>query len=152
MSIKNKRISWDEYFAEIAKTSSLRSTCPKQAVGAVIVKDNQIISTGYNGAPSNLSHCIDYGCHEDEDNHCIMSAHAELNAIIRASETKGTTLYCTHTPCLECCKAIINAGIKEVIYVDSYYDQRIEFLLYDSQTEFLNLAGIPVFKLSEIED
>ena len=119
------RASWDQYFMEIAEIVKTRSTCLRRQVGAVIVKDNRIITTGYNGAPSGTHHCTDVGtCQRIELNvpsgerHELCRAlHAEQNAIIQAANigvsTEGATLYVTLQPCVICAKMSINAGIKK---------------------------------------
>lgn len=128
------RKSWDEYFMEIAEIVKTRSTCLRRQVGAVIVKDNRIITTGYNGAPSGLRHCTDIGGCERERLHIpsgqrhelCRALHAEQNAIIQAAKLgvsiDGATLYCTHQPCSVCAKMIINAGIRRVVYQEGYPD------------------------------
>ena len=119
----NKRPSWDEYFLEIAKVVAKRSTCDRAHVGAVIAKNKVILSTGYNGAPRGLAHCDDIG-HEIVAGHCIRTIHAEANAIAQAARNgapiEGATIYLTISPCYDCFKMMINAGIKEVIYKDFY--------------------------------
>ena len=129
--MSTSRISEDDYFIEIAKVVSKRSTCLKRNVGAVIVKDKLIISTGYNGAPKSLPHCSETGCErievgarsEELHNRC-RGVHAEQNAIIQAAVTgisvKEGTLYCTLFPCMGCSKLLLNADIKEVVYVEPY--------------------------------
>lgn len=132
-NIEKERMSWDNYFMEIAKLSSKRSTCSRNNVGAVIVKDNRIVSTGYNGVPSGLRHCEEAGCVREElgvesgKNHELCRGlHAEQNAIINAANhgvaLKGGTIYTTTHPCIICAKMIINAGIEEVVYFESYPD------------------------------
>jgi dCMP deaminase len=126
--ISSKKIlGWDEYFMEIASIAATRSTCIVSQVGAVLVKDRQIVSTGYNGSPSGTKHCIEQGychegvkdCHEDRS---IPSraVHAEANAIAQAAKhgiaTNGCKIYSTLQPCLSCFKLIVNAGIIEVVY------------------------------------
>jgi dCMP deaminase len=118
------RYSWDEYFMRLAKVVATRSTCPRLSVGAVIVKDRRILSSGYNGSGPKLDHCIDVGC-LIENNHCIRTTHAELNAITQAaftglSPTVGSTIYVTHSPCIECFKTIYQAGISRVVYGKPY--------------------------------
>lgn len=129
------RASWDEYFMEIAEIVKTRSTCLRRHVGAVIVKDNRIITTGYNGAPSGMEHCIDKGgCYREKMNipsgqrHELCRAlHAEQNAVIQAAKfgisTDGATIYITLQPCVICSKIIINAGIKRVVYKGAYPDE-----------------------------
>lgn len=122
-SIKLKRPSWDEYFLEIAKVVATRSTCDRANVGAVIAKNKVILSTGYNGAPRGLPHCNDVG-HEIIDGHCIRTAHAETNSIAQAAKNgtpiEDASIYLTISPCYDCFKIIVNAGIKEVVYGDFY--------------------------------
>lgn len=131
---KRIRPSWDQLFMEIAMVVSKRSSCINSFIGAVIVtKDNDIISTGYNGSPSGLPNCSDLDhCVRRDDPHyesgknlhnCV-AVHSEINAILMAAKnghsTKNSTLYCTHQPCKECAKQIVNSGITEVIYVNDY--------------------------------
>lgn len=123
----------DEYFLRIAKVIATRSTCLRHNVGAVIVRDKRIVSTGYNGAPRGLPHCLDVGCIRDKENipsgtqiEKCLGVHAEQNAIIQAAlhgvSTKDSIIYITHQPCITCAKMIINAGIKRVVYDDGYDD------------------------------
>lgn len=132
-SSSHRRLTADEYFVEIAETVSKRSTCLRNKVGAVIVRDNRILTTGYNGAPRSLAHCLDIGCIRNQQNipsgtmhEKCRAVHAEQNAIIQAAvhgvQTSGATLYCTHQPCILCTKMIINAGIKHVVFVKAYPD------------------------------
>ena len=120
------RASWDEYFMEIVEVVKTRSTCLRRQVGAVIVKDNRIITTGYNGAPSHLKHCTELGGCERQrlgvpsgQRHELCRAlHAEQNAIIQAAKlgntTEGATLYVNIQPCVICAKMLIKAGIVPV--------------------------------------
>ncbi len=128
-----ERPNINEYFLEMAQTVARRSTCLRHKVGAVLVKDKQILTTGYNGAPRNLPHCLDTGCIRDKNNipsgtmHEICRAiHAEQNAVIQAAlhgvSTEGATLYCTHQPCVICAKILINAGIAKVVFAEGYPD------------------------------
>ena len=128
------RLSLDEYFMEIAKVVKKRSTCLRRQVGAVLVKDKRIIATGYNGAPSGLEHCLEVGCLRSklnipsgERHELCRGLHAEQNCIIQAAlhgvSTKGATLYCTHFPCSICAKMIINAQIKEIVFLEYYPDE-----------------------------
>ena len=127
----------EEIYMEIAHKIAERGTCPRRRVGCVIVKDNRIISTGYNGAPSGFEHCIDVGCLMVGD-HCIRAVHAEQNAITFAAKhgisVKGAELYTTDFPCLNCARMIVNAGIKKIYYQNPYPD-----LL---SKEFLKRSGI----------
>ncbi len=131
----------------IANLVKERSTCVRRKVGAVIVKDKNILATGYNGPPSGLPHCIDVGCLREklgvpsgERHELCRGLHAEQNAIIQAAKhgvsIKGSTLYCTHMPCSICIKMIINAGIVEVIYQEGYPDKLSE--------SFIEQSGIKV--------
>lgn len=114
----------DEYFLEFAKTASIRGTCPRLKVGAVLVSPNNVVvCTGYNGSPRGEPHCLDVSCLM-EHGHCTRTVHAELNAIIQAArngiKVEGCTLYITHSPCKECIKHIINAGIYRVVFAELY--------------------------------
>lgn len=142
-----RRPSLDEYFMEIAKVVAKRSTCMRQQVGAVVVKEKRILATGYNGAPAGLPHCFDIGCLREqlkipsgERHELCRAVHAEQNAIIQAAvhgvSIAGGTLYTTHQPCIMCAKIIINAKIKRVVYGKRYADER--------GLEFLREAGIEV--------
>lgn len=125
------RPSWDEYFMNIARVASLRSNCMKRKVAAVIVKDNRVVSTGYNGTPRGIQNCNEGGCPRCNDlapsgqalGECLCS-HAEENAIVQAAyhgvSVKEATLYTTFSPCLICTKMILNSGIKEVVYNAAY--------------------------------
>lgn len=126
------RPSWDSYFLAIAQQVATRGTCNRARVGAVIVRDRRILTTGYNGSPAGLPHCDDIG-HLMIDGHCVRTLHAEQNAIIQAAlhgiSVAGGTLYVTHQPCLICTKILINAGIVRVVYTGDYPDQlSLEFL------------------------
>jgi dCMP deaminase len=128
-TLKRARPTWDEYFMRIAHEVATRSTCPRLAVGAVIVRDKRILTTGYNGSPSGMPHCEDVGCLiriVDGRESCQRTLHAEQNAIIQAAyhgvSVTGATVYCTHQPCLLCVKMIMNAGIGEVRYAGGYPD------------------------------
>jgi len=118
-----QRPSWDEYFMNIAKQVATRATCDRKHVGAIIVKEKIILSTGYNGSPRGMAHCDDVG-HEIVDGHCVRTVHAEANAIAQAAKNgvsiDGGTLYITASPCYDCFKLLINAGIKRVVYGEFY--------------------------------
>ena len=113
---------WDQYFLDIAFQVRDRSTCRSLKVGAVVVKDNRIKGTGYNGSPSKMAHCDDVGCMM-RANHCVRTIHAEVNALLECSpeERKGATIYVTARPCAECSKLIINSGITRVVYAQDYH-------------------------------
>lgn len=117
------RPDWDTYFLRIAQVVGERSTCDRAHVGCVLVVDKRILTTGYNGSPAGQEHCDDIG-HLLVDGHCVRTIHAETNAIIQAAlhgvSTKGATCYVTHYPCLNCTKALINAGITRLVYATAY--------------------------------
>lgn len=111
-------MTWDEYFMANAEMIAERSTCDRAHVGAVLVKDNRIIATGYNGAPTGMSECDDVG-HLMVGGHCKRTIHAELNALLQCAKfgtgVDGATLYVTHAPCLDCCHAAMQVGISRVV-------------------------------------
>lgn len=117
------RISWNQYFMAQSHLLALRSTCTRLAVGATIVRDKRIIAGGYNGSIAGGVHCIDEGCYVI-DNHCVRTIHAEMNALLQCAKfgvpTAGAEIYVTHFPCLQCCKALIQSGIKKVYFAESY--------------------------------
>jgi dCMP deaminase len=117
------RPDWDQYFMNIAATVATRSTCDRAAVGAVLVRDKRILTTGFNGSPPGLPHCDEVG-HLMVDGHCVRTTHAEANAIIQAAlhgiSSNGASCYVTHFPCLTCTKMLINAGISEIVYQTTY--------------------------------
>jgi dCMP deaminase len=140
----------DEYFMEIASVVGKRSTCLRNQVGALFVKNKRLLTTGYNGAPSNLPHCDEAGCAregvESGTRHELCRAvHAEQNAIIQAAlhgvSIEGATLYCTHQPCILCAKMLINAKVSRVVYSQSYPD--------DTALKFLAQAGVMVTRQTE---
>jgi dCMP deaminase len=118
-----ERISWNQYFMAQSHLLSLRSTCTRLMVGATIVREKRIIAGGYNGSISGGSHCSEEGCFL-VDNHCVRTIHAEINAIIQCAKfgvsTEGSEIYVTHFPCLNCCKAIIQSGIRKINYSADY--------------------------------
>ena len=129
----DKRPSWDSYFMKIAEDVSTRSTCIRRQVGAVIVKDKRILTTGYNGVPSGISHCSEKNCLRTKLNipsgervELCRGLHAEQNAIIQAAyygvSVKDAKIYITHKPCSICTKMLINSGIKDFIYRNPYPD------------------------------
>ncbi|MBS7307076.1 MAG: cytidine/deoxycytidylate deaminase family protein [Eubacteriales bacterium] len=143
---------WDDRFMEMARTIANWSSCyqPNRKIGAVIVKDKRILTTGYNGAPSGVKSCVERGeCLRRKLNipsgtkhELCYAIHAEQNAIIQAArmgvEIEGSTIYCTHQPCVICAKMIVNAGISRVVYGEGYPD---EFAL-----EMFKLAGVELVK------
>lgn len=137
------RPSYDEYFMEMAHVVSKRSTCLRRKVGAILVKDKHILSTGYNGAPKGLKHCSDQGCMREnlnvpsgERHELCRGLHAEQNAIIQAAvfgvSIKDSVLYCTNTPCVVCVKMLINAGVTEIVYSGDYPDELAKKMLNES--------------------
>jgi dCMP deaminase len=149
---ENQRISKENYFMKMAEVASLRSTCIKRKVGAVLVKDDHILSTGYNGAPSRLPHCTPDICvrkhlKPGENPELCRGVHAEINCIIQAAlhgtAIEGnTSLYTTTFPCMSCLKLIINAKIKRLIYKEGYNMENIV------KVDLLNGADIDIIKLS----
>ena len=141
-----KRPSWDEYFMEITHLVGQRGTCHRRQVGAIIVMENRILTTGYNGAPKGLPHCGEVGCLREEmkvpsgqRHELCRGLHAEQNAIIQAAwhgvKIQGGTLYCTHQPCVICVKMMLNAGIKKLVYSGGYPDELAAELLKTSPLE-----------------
>jgi dCMP deaminase len=122
------RASWDQYFMNIAQVVATRSTCPRKYVGAVIVRNRTILSTGYNGSIRGMPHCSDVG-HMMEEGHCVATIHAEANAIIQAARNgvtiEGADVYVTASPCWNCFKQIANAGVRRIVYGEFYRDSRI---------------------------
>jgi dCMP deaminase len=138
-----ERPDWDSYFMEIAQIVSKRSTCLRRAVGAVLVKDKQILATGYNGTPKGLPHCEEVGCLREQlhvpsgqMHELCRGIHAEQNSVIQAAvngvSISGSTLYCTHQPCVVCSKILINAGIKRIVYANPYPDKLAEEMMREA--------------------
>jgi dCMP deaminase len=148
-----ERPSWDEYFMGIAKLTSERSTCLRRKVGAVIVRDKQVVATGYNGAPKGIAHCDEKGgCLREklgvpsgERHELCRALHAEQNAIIQAATSgqsiEGSTIYITHQPCVICAKMIINAGIRKIIVEEGYPDELA--------VEILDEAGLKIVSMKQ---
>lgn len=145
--MQHYRPGWTEYFMNLAEYIATRSTCIRRKVGAIIVRDNQILATGYNGAPKGVSHCEDSGCLREkmsvpsgQRHELCRGVHAEQNAIIQAAvngtSVKNGIMYCTHQPCSICAKMIINAEIKTIYIAASYPDSLAE--------EMLKEAGVQV--------
>ena len=141
------RISWDEYFMQMAELTAKRSTCLRRQVGAVIVKDKHIIATGYNGAPKGLKHCAQLrGCLREklhvpsgERHELCRALHAEQNAIIQAAtlgqSIEGGTIYVTHHPCSICAKMILNAGLERIVIREGYPDTLAKEILSEADLE-----------------
>lgn len=150
-----ERPQWDSYFLLIASVVASRSTCLRRKVGAVLVKDRQILSTGYNGAPKGAPHCEETGClraelgiPSGERHEVCRGSHAEINAIAQAAAagvaTQGCWLYCTHEPCVYCAKALINAGCKRVVFLTPYPDKLARKIMDECGIE---LSAFPKDKL-----
>lgn len=151
---KHERPSWDEYFMEIANAVSKRATCDRGRTGCVIVRDRQILVTGYVGAPKGFPHCDEVGhqmkqtVHEDGHitNHCVRTVHAEQNAICQAAKRgislDGATLYCRMTPCRVCAMMLINCGIKRVVCESKYHAGQ-------ESEEMFKQAGIEIVFFSD---
>ncbi len=123
-----ERVSWDEYFMNIAREVATRSTCDRKFVGAVVVRDKCILATGYNGSIRGLPHCDEDG-HMMDEGHCVRTVHAEANAIVQAARNgarvDGAAIYVTASPCWSCFKLIANAGIMRIVFGEFYRDARI---------------------------
>lgn len=135
--MNDKRVDWTEYFMNIAEQVATRSTCDRKHIGAVIVREKTILSTGYNGSVKGAPHCDDIG-HDIDNGHCVRTVHAEANAVAQAGKhgvaINNSEIYITASPCLTCFKLIANAGIKIVYYKEFYRDERIN--------EYAKQAGI----------
>ena len=122
------RAPWDRYFMDIARVVATRATCDRKHVGAVIVRDRTILSTGYNGSIRGMPHCSEVG-HMMEDGHCVATIHAESNAILQAAKNgvnvDGATVYVTASPCWSCFKQIANTGMRRIVFGEFYRDARI---------------------------
>ena len=154
--VPEKRLGWHEYFMSVAHLISRRATCTRAHIGAVVVRDHNILSTGYNGAPSGLPHCNDINCriyrstHPDgtvEEN-CVNTIHAEINAIVQAAKNgvsiRDADIYITSSPCIHCLKVLINVGIKTIYYDNPYKIEHID--------ELLRLSGIRLVQVNMVEN
>ena len=139
----DRRVSWDEYFMNIARVTATRATCDRKHVGAVLVREKTILSTGYNGSIRGLPHCSEVG-HLMEDGHCVATVHAEANAIIQAAKNgvniNGATCYTTASPCWPCFKLIANSGCTRIVFGEFYRDNRI--------FEFAKKLGIELIEVT----
>lgn len=144
------RPSWDEYFMQIVDVVKTRSTCLRRQVGAILVVDKHIISTGYNGPPTGLAHCEETVCLREqlgipsgERPELCRGVHAEQNAIIQAAlhgvSTKGATLYVSASPCVICAKMLINAGVKRIVYEEEYPDELAFKLLKEANVDLVKI-------------
>lgn len=146
----SKRPSWHKYFMKMAILASERSTCLRRKVGAIVVKDNQILATGYNGSPKRVRHCSQTGCLREQMNvpsgerhELCRGVHAEQNAIIQAAingtSIHGASLYCTHQPCVICSKMLINAEITNIYIADGYPDALAQEMLEEANIEIYHV-------------
>ena len=134
----------DTYFMRMADLVATRSTCLRRQVGAVVVKEKRVLTTGYNGAPKGLRHCAEVGCVRTQNNiesgtrhELCRGVHAEQNAVIQAAyfgaSIKDATIYTTNFPCVMCAKILVNAGIVEVVYKDDYEDPLSKAIMNESK-------------------
>jgi len=148
---KNDRPPWDQYFMSIAELVAQRATCLRRQVGAVFVRDKRIITTGYNGVPSGIRHCLEIGCLREtrgvpsgERHELCRGLHAEQNAIIQAAlygvSLEGTTLYCTNQPCSICSKMLINVRVEKIIYASGYADELAVEMLSEARIPLQHLV------------
>ncbi len=151
-TLADNRPSWKTYFMDIAQLVAKRSTCLRRAVGAIVVKDRQILTTGYNGAATGIRHCSEAGCMREEMNiasgerhELCRGIHAEQNAIIQAAcygvSIKGSVLFCTNLPCSICARMIINAGLTKIYYKEGYTDRLSADMLAEAGIETVRIHG-----------
>jgi dCMP deaminase len=137
----SKRPDWDAYFLKLAMLASERATCPRMHCGCVLVKDKNVVATGYNGSIPGDEHCEDAGCLVVDD-HCMRTVHAEMNALVQAARRghsiEGSTAYVTNMPCTTCAKALITAGVRRVVVFSDYHDTLA--------AEFFAKAGVAIDK------
>jgi dCMP deaminase len=150
MASGTDRPSWEAYFMDIAFLVAKRSTCLRRSVGSIVVKDKRILSTGYNGAPTGIRHCLEAGCLREKLNiasgqhhELCRGIHAEQNAIIQAAyhgvSINGASLFCTNLPCSICAKMIINAGINRICYASGYADSMSKDMLKEAGVEIIKI-------------
>jgi len=146
-----RRATWDEYFMAIAREVATRSTCDRKHVGAVIVRERMILTTGYNGSIRGLAHCDEEG-HMMEDGHCVRTVHAEANAIVQAARNgvrlDGADIYVTASPCFNCFKLVANSGLKRIVFGEFYRDERIFTL---SEQLDIHLEHMPIEEVPHLE-
>jgi dCMP deaminase len=156
----NNRPSWHQYFMDMAYLASKRSTCLRRKVGAIIVFENQIISTGFNGAPKHVRHCSETGCMRadlkvpsGQRHELCRGVHAEQNAVIQAAvngaSIKGAVVYCTNQPCVICSKILINAEIETIYIAEPYEDKLAQELLAEAGID-MNLVDRETGKLKKL--
>lgn len=147
------RPSWDEYFIQLADVVASRATCMRRQVGAVLVRDNRILTTGYNGAPSGVAHCSQKGCLRNQlgipsgqKQELCRALHAEQNAVVQAAlhgiDTAGATAYVTIQPCITCTKILINAGIRRVVFRGDYPDGLAAELAIEAELEWVQIPEV----------
>ncbi len=147
-----ERPSWDEYFMAIARQVASRSTCLRRRVGCLIVLEKRIVTTGYNGAPMGLAHCLQTGCLREregvpsgERHELCRGLHAEQNALLQAAyhgvSVRGGTLYCTHRPCVLCTKMLINSGIVRVFFAEGYEDRLAEVMAKEAGLKMVHFPN-----------
>ena len=146
----DNRLSWDDYFMEITRLVARRSTCLRRHVGSIIVRDKRILATGYNGAPKGLAHCLETGCLREKMGvpsgrmqELCRGLHAEQNAIIQAAlfgvSIENSIIYSVTQPCVVCAKMIINAGIKRVVFDETYPDPLAEQMFEEAGVDLVNI-------------
>ncbi len=130
---------------EVARTVATRATCPRASVGAVLVREHRILTTGYNGAPRGVAHCSEIGC-EMIGGHCVRSTHAEANAVVQGAlygvGLDSATAYCTHQPCVSCAKLLISAGIVRIVYASAYTDTFAQSLLAEAGVALAHFGSL----------
>lgn len=128
-----ERITWDQFFMAQSHLLAMRSTCTRLSVGSILVRDQRIIAGGYNGSISGGDHCIEHGCYV-VDNHCVRTIHSEMNALLQCAKygipVAKATIYVTHFPCLQCSKALIQAGIERIKYAEDYRNSEYALKLF----------------------
>jgi dCMP deaminase len=150
--LQDKRPDWDSYFMKITRVVAERATCVKRQVGAIVVKDNRILTSGYNGSPKGTKHCAETGCLRQQMNvpsgqrhELCRGLHAEQNAIVQAAwhgvKIEGSSMYCTHQPCIICVKMMINAGIVHLIYSGEYPDELAQKMISESGIRVTHFNG-----------
>ncbi|KRK72406.1 hypothetical protein FD49_GL000514 [Latilactobacillus sakei subsp. sakei DSM 20017 = JCM 1157] len=147
MMMANKRMPWNQYFMLQSVLLSMRSTCPRLFVGALVIRNRRIIAGGYNGSVAHEDHCIDVGCLM-RDGHCLRTIHAEMNALTQCAkfgvQTEGAEIYVTHFPCLQCTKLIIQAGISKIHYQKDYHNDPYALKLIEKSGIELDQVNLSV--------
>ncbi len=137
------RVSWNRYFMNLALQAATRSTCPRKHVGAVIVRDKTILSTGYNGSIRGADHCTEAGCLMEGD-HCVRTVHAEANALVQAARhgirLEGAEIYVSASPCFACFKLIANAGITTIFFGELYRDEKVLHFAAEAGIRMIHLG------------